>query len=66
VVGLTDLSARLQIRKQLGDNLMTFAVPWALFLEMEENAPGSFLDAHTWQALLAQKKSEHRTANSQR
>lgn len=51
VVGLTDLSARLQIRKQLGDNLMTFAMPWALFLEMEENAPGSFLDAHTWKVL---------------
>lgn len=51
VVGLTDLSARLQIRKQLGDNLMTFAMPWTLFLEMEENAPGSFLDAQTWQAL---------------
>jgi len=51
VVGLTDLSARLQIRKQLGKNLMTFAVPWDLFREMEENAPGSFLDAHTWQTL---------------
>jgi uncharacterized protein (DUF169 family) len=53
VVGLTDLSARVYIRKQLGDpNLMTFAVPFALFEEMEQNVPGSFLERHTWQSLL--------------
>ncbi|PKN70036.1 MAG: hypothetical protein CVU54_08380 [Deltaproteobacteria bacterium HGW-Deltaproteobacteria-12] len=51
VVGLTDLSARVFIRKQLGDNLLTFAVPWALFVEMEQNVPGSFLERHTWQSL---------------
>lgn len=51
VVGLTDLSARLTIQKQLGDNLMTFAMPFALYREMEENVPGSFLEAHTWRAL---------------
>lgn len=31
VVGLTDLSARVYIRKQLEGNLMTFAVPFAMF-----------------------------------
>lgn len=51
VVGLTDLSARLYIRKQLGDNFMTFSMPFALYREMEENVPGSFLGAHSWQEL---------------
>jgi uncharacterized protein (DUF169 family) len=56
VVGLTDLSARVYIRKQLNDpHLMTFAVPFALFEEMEQNVPGSFLERHTWQSLLSEK-----------
>ena len=56
VAGLTDLSARLYVRKQLGEtNFMTFAVPFALFEEMENNVSGSFLERHTWQALLASK-----------
>lgn len=54
VVGLTDLSARVYIRKQLGDNhLMTFSAPFALFEEMEQNVPGSFLERHTWLSLLS-------------
>jgi uncharacterized protein (DUF169 family) len=57
VVGLTDLSARLSIRKQLGDNLLSFAIPFALFQEMEANVAGSFLQRHTWQELLKAKKS---------
>jgi len=57
VVGLTDLSARLYIRKQLGDNLLSFAMPFALFREMEANVEGSFLQRHTWRELLKAKKS---------
>jgi len=57
VVGLTDLSARVYIRKQLGDNLLSFAMPFALFKEMEANVEGSFLQRHTWQELLKAKKS---------
>ena len=54
VVGLTDLSARVHIRKQLGEpNLMTFAVPLAMFREMEDNVPGSFLERPTWKSLQA-------------
>lgn len=54
VVGLTDLSARVYIRKQLGDpHLMTFTVPFALFEEMEQNVSGSFLERHTWKSLLS-------------
>jgi uncharacterized protein (DUF169 family) len=54
VVGLTDLSARVYVRKSLNDpHLMTFAVPYALFQEMERNVPGSFLERRTWQSLLS-------------
>jgi uncharacterized protein (DUF169 family) len=56
VVGLTDLSARVYIRKQLNDpHLLTFAAPFVLFEEMEQNVPGSFLERHTWQSLLSEK-----------
>jgi hypothetical protein len=55
VVGLTDLSARTYIRQQLGDNLMTFAVPLKMFNEMEENVAGSFLERPVWEKLAAEK-----------
>lgn len=51
VVGLTDLFARNSIRQQLGDDIMTFSVPFALFQEMETNVEGSFLQEETWEAL---------------
>ena len=57
VVGLTDLSARVSIRKLLEDHLMTFAVPLAMFEEMERNVADSFLERPTWQALLKTKMS---------
>lgn len=52
VVGLTDLSARKYIAKQLGPGLMTFAMPFALFEEMESNVAGSFLECDTWRSLV--------------
>ncbi len=51
VVGLVDLSARLQLKKRLGDDLLSFAAPYALFRRMEDNVEGSFLERPTWQAL---------------
>ena len=57
VAGLTDLSARVYVRKQLGDPcLMSFAVPFSLFEEMEQNVSGSFLERHSWQSLLFENK----------
>jgi uncharacterized protein (DUF169 family) len=55
VVGLTDISARLYSKKQLGDNFFTFTVPWNMFLEMEENVKGSFLERRTWKELKSGK-----------
>jgi len=55
VVGLVDPSARLQIKRQLKDDLMSFAMPFQLYLEMERNIPGSFLEGKTWQDLMKLK-----------
>ena len=55
VVGLTDISARTYIRQQLGDNLMTLAVPMKMFHEMEANVEGSFLERPVWEKLAEGK-----------
>ena len=51
VVGLNDLSARRNIRR-LGKDLMTVAIPFGLFLEMEEDVEGSFLEKPLWKSLI--------------
>ncbi len=51
VVGLTDISARKYVRNLLGSQYLSFAMPWKLFLEMEADVAGSFLERHTWRAL---------------
>jgi hypothetical protein len=51
LVGLTDLSARLNVRASLGSNAMSFTMPWPLFLKMERNLEGSFLQRRTWNEL---------------
>jgi hypothetical protein len=51
VVGLTDLSARKAVRTTLGKDVLTFSVPLALYWEMEENVPESFLELDLWKEL---------------
>lgn len=51
IVGLTDVSARKYVRKLMGAEYLTFAMPWELFLEMESNVEGSFLERPIWQSL---------------
>lgn len=45
VVGMTDISARPVIDA----DLLSFAVPLAMYREMEDNVEGSFLDRHDWE-----------------
>jgi uncharacterized protein (DUF169 family) len=52
LVGLTDLSARKYVRPQLGPHVMSFTVPYSLFLEFEANVEGSFLERETWSHLI--------------
>lgn len=51
VVGLNDLSARKVLRR-LGKDLVTVAVPFKLFQEMETNVAGSFLEREPWTTLV--------------
>jgi uncharacterized protein (DUF169 family) len=51
VVGLTDLSARKVVRR-LGKDLVTVALPYKMFREMEGNVEGSFLEKETWKSLM--------------
>jgi hypothetical protein len=53
VIGLTDISARFYLRKTLGDDILSFTVPWNLFEEMEGNVPESFLMRFAWKSMMA-------------
>ncbi|MBI5479653.1 MAG: DUF169 domain-containing protein [Deltaproteobacteria bacterium] len=54
VVGPTDISARLYLNRQLGRrDLMTFAVAFRLYQEMEANVEKSLLAGERWQEVLA-------------
>ena len=48
VVGMTDITARPLIDA----DLLSFSIPTAMFREMEENIPGSFLDRHDWHKVV--------------
>jgi len=51
IIGQMDLSARLNVRKTMGDHVFTFAAPWRLFREMEENVAESFASRQVWRQL---------------
>lgn len=51
VAGLTDLSARKAVRRKLGRDVLSLSVTREMFLEMEGNVEGSFLQRPTWQSL---------------
>ena len=52
VVGLVDLSARKNVRRQLGRDVMSFSVTAEMFQRMEQNVEESFLERETWKSLL--------------
>ena len=51
LVGLTDISARRNVRASLGENVLSFTAAWPLFQEMERNVAGGFLERETWRSL---------------
>ena len=48
VVGMTDISARPHIDA----DLLSFAMPWRLYQEMEGNVPGSFFGRAAWSKVV--------------
>jgi hypothetical protein len=55
LVGMTDISARKNVRATLGEHILSFTAPWPLFEEMESNVEGSFLQRATWNSLQKSK-----------
>ena len=51
-VGLTDLAIRAEHKRFLGDSMMTFAMPYKLFLEIEANVGNSCLVRQSWKDLV--------------
>ena len=51
IIGLIDPTARLAVKRTLGPDVLTVAVPWRRFLEFEEDVAGSFLETDEWREL---------------
>jgi uncharacterized protein (DUF169 family) len=52
IVGLTDIAARTYAAATLGHDVLTYAVPYKMFLELESNVEGSFLEKEAWKSLI--------------
>ena len=55
VLGYTDLSARESVGKTIPAHMFTFAVPFSLFLEMEEEAKDGVFDGPIWKGLVGEQ-----------
>lgn len=55
VIGIADISARIYLKNHLKDDLVTVAVPYSMFVEMESNISGSFLERNSWSGLMKLK-----------
>ena len=52
VIGLIDIYSRIKLKRQLKNDILSFAVPYRMFEEMESNITGSFLEGNTWKELI--------------
>lgn len=48
VLGMIDLAARKNVRKILPDNILTYAIPWKLFLELEKESDEGIFKSPLW------------------
>jgi uncharacterized protein (DUF169 family) len=55
VLGYTDLAARANVGKTIPVNMFTFAVPFSLYEEMEEEAKDGVFDGPIWKGLVAEQ-----------
>ncbi len=56
VLGYTDLAARANVGKTIPEKMFTFAVPFSLYREMEEEAKDGVFDGPIWKGLAAERK----------
>lgn len=52
VIGLTDIT----VRPMVEPDMLSFSVPYQMFLSMEENVSGSFLEKDLWHQVVARMK----------
>jgi len=52
VIGMNDISSRNYTKRIFGHNCLTFTVPYKMYLEMESNVEGSFLEREAWKKLM--------------
>jgi hypothetical protein len=55
VLGYTDLAARENVGKMIPAHMFTFAVPFSLFAEMEEEAKDGVFDGPIWIGLASEQ-----------
>lgn len=54
VIGLTDISARRAVRGNLGKDVVTLSVPYNIFIDIESNVEGSFLERDLWKGMAGE------------
>ena len=52
IIGYFDLAAR----KHVDNNLLSFTIPYKMFVEMEGNVEGSFLEMEEWHGIINRNK----------
>lgn len=53
LVGLTDISARKNLKVQGMADKLTFTVPFSRLCDMEAHMPGSFFERETWESVIS-------------
>lgn len=59
VLGYTDLSARENVGTTIPANMFTFAVPFSLFEEMEDEAEDGVFDGPIWKGLVSMERDDY-------
>jgi len=53
LVGLTDISARKNLKAQRMADKLSFTIPFRRLCEMESQVPGSFFERKTWESVIS-------------
>lgn len=56
VVGLIDITVRPMVEA----DMLSFSVPYKMFLDMEENVEGSFLEKDLWHRVMARMEKANK------